>query len=193
MRKLALALMLALASLPLAEESKEQADEFGGTGLGIRAGVHLMTMGAYDWSAGWHIGAVRDVSKIASMGEYGGIYLQPGLLFFTKTSWSFDTQTYWFEVPVLLSIKYKLFGRTNRLNVGPYFNFGIFGDFENKITTEIIGQSEMNRFDLGLSVGTGTEFGRFWVGASYNYGFINVSDYYDYNSASIKFTLGWNM
>jgi hypothetical protein len=192
MRKLALALTLALASLPFAQEAEKPDEQNDGIAVGIRAGVHVMTMGAFDLSVGWHVGAVRDVVKIASMDEFGGIYLQPGLLFFTKTSW-FDTQTYWLEVPVLLSVKYKLFGRTGRLNVGPYFNFGLFGDFEDKALAALNETSEMNRFDLGLSIGTGTEFGRFWVGASYNYGFINVSDYYDYNSASIKFTLGWNM
>lgn len=51
----------------------------------------------------------------------------------------------------------------------------------------------MNRFDLGLSIGTGVELWKLWLGLSYNYGFISVSDYHDGNSASVRITLGVNI
>jgi len=184
MRKLAL--IITVLAISAFAESNEKAND--GIGVGIRGGVHMMTMGAFDLSVGWHAGAVRDVLKLADLEMFGNIYLQPGVLFFTKNSW-FDTQTYWLEVPVVVSWKINNY----RFHIGPYVNFGLLGDFEDKLVVAATGDSEMNRFDLGLSIGSGVEFWKFWLGLSYNYGFINVSDYYDYNSASVRLTLGFNI
>lgn len=189
MRKLAL-IIAALAVGAFAQEPEKTKEDKPNDGIavGIRGGVHVMTMGTFDLSVGWHVGAVRDVLKLADLEMFGSIYLQPGVLFFTKTSW-FDTQTYWLEVPVLASWKHGRY----RFNVGPYVNFGLLGDFEDKVATALSGEYEMNRFDLGISIGTGVELWKFWLGASYNYGFVSVSDYHDYGSASFRLTLGFNM
>jgi len=199
MRKFAL--IIAVLFVGAFAESKEE-NVNDGVEVGIRGGVHLMTMGTLDLSAGWHIGAVRDVKKLADLELFGSIYLQPGLLFFTKTSW-FDTKTYWLEVPVLASWKFKSSSGIYRFNIGPYFNLGLFGDFEDKFGTALNGLDDeteteteietLNRFDLGLSIGTGVELWKFWLGASYNYGFISVSNYHDGSSASARLTLGFNI
>jgi hypothetical protein len=183
-------LIAILAVGAFAQESGKSKEEKPNDGIavGIRAGVHLMTMGTLDLSVGWHVGAVRDVLKLADLEDFGSIYLQPGALFFTKTSW-FDTQTYWLEVPVVASWKI----RNYRFHIGPYVNFGLLGDFEDKVASELSGKHEMNRFDLGLSFGSGVELWKFWLGLSYNYGFISVSDYHDEGSAAVRLTLGWNM
>lgn len=191
MRKFALAMAI-LAAGAFAQEP-EKKEEDNGIAVGIRGGVHLMTMGTFDLSVGWHVGAVRDVLKLADLEMFGSIYLQPGVLFFTKTSW-FDTQTYWLEVPVVASWKIKNY----RFHIGPYVNFGLLGDFEDKVATALDAvyqtkSENMNRFDLGISFGTGVEFWKFWLGASYNYGFIAVSDYHDSGSASARLTLGFNL
>jgi len=191
---LSLALMAVLAASAFAQESEaeksEQSD--GGIKVGIRGGVHAMSMGVLDWSVGWHAGAVRDVLKIADMDIFGNLYLQPGLLFFTKNS-IFDKQTYWLEVPVMLSWKYKIFRRTYRSSIGPYFNVGVFGDFEDAVESAFAKESaSMNRFDAGLSVSQGSEWGWFWIGATVNMGFVSVSDYYDATAWSYRLTLGVN-
>jgi len=198
MRKLALIIaVLTLGAFAQESESETKPKEEkpnDGTEIGIRGGVHLMTMGTFDLSVGWHVGAVRDVMKLADLETLGSIYLQPGVLFFTKTSW-FDTKTYWLEVPVLASWKINNY----RFYIGPYVNFGLLGDFEDKVETavnQVFGQQEpakMNRFDAGISFGTGVELWKFWLGVSYNRGFIAISDYYDDGSAAIKITLGFNL
>ncbi|MDR2583442.1 MAG: PorT family protein [Fibromonadaceae bacterium] len=191
MKKLAfIVAVLALGTFAQEQEKSKEENANDGIALGIRGGVHIMSMGTFDLSVGWHLGAVRDVMKLADLEMFGSIYLQPGVLFFTKNSW-FDTKTYWIEFPILASWKHNRY----RVNIGPYVNLGLLGDFEDKAATAISGQREesMNRFDLGLSFGTSYELWRFWLGASYNYGFIKVSDYHDSGSASYRLTLGFNL
>jgi len=189
MKKLAfIVAILAFSAFAKEQEKSKEENANDGVALGIRGGVHIMSMGTFDLSVGWHFGAVRDVMKLADLEMFGSIYLQPGALFFTKNSW-FNTQTYWLEFPVLASWKYE----RHRVNIGPYVNFGLLGDFEDKVASALSGEYEMNRFDLGLSLGTSYEIWRFWLGVSYNYGFIKVSDYHDYGSASYRLTLGFNL
>jgi len=194
-----LALLLTVLSINVIAQEPEskEPDKSDGIIVGIRGGVHIMSMGVLDWSAGWHVGAVHDILQIADMDVFGKLYLQPGLLFFTKNS-IFDKQTYWLEVPVMLSWKYTLFKGTflegtYRSSIGPYFNFGVFGDFEDVVESAFADEStSMNRFDAGLSIGHGSEWKWFWIGASVNMGFVSVSDYYDDTAWSYRLTLGVN-
>jgi hypothetical protein len=80
MRKLAL-IVAVLAVGALAEEESENPPEekHDGITVGIRGGVHLMTTGILDWSAGWHVGAVHDALKITSSSTTGSVRVTIGL------------------------------------------------------------------------------------------------------------------
>jgi len=194
-KMLALTLMAVLAastSTFAQEPQSKEPDKSDGITVGIRGGVHLMSMGPLDLSFGWHAGAVHDVLQIADMDIFGKLYLQPGILFSSQSS-IFDEKTYWLEVPVLLSWKYTLFKGTYRTSIGPYATFGLIGDFEDKVESLFTESTSMNRFDMGLSIGHGREYKWFWIGASINMGFMSVSEYYDYTAWSYKVTIGVNI
>jgi hypothetical protein len=192
-----LAILLILAQTVFAQEQEKKAE---GTKLGIRAGVHFINMA--DWSLGWHVGAVRDVTKLTNFDFFKssyGIFIQPGLYFFTKHS-IWDKQTYWLEIPVLLSIKQQaskstgFFTTAHRFEIGPYVNFGVLGDFDDVISSALIEEdAKMSRFDIGITATVGYEIGVIWISSSVSNGFINISDYYDSNAFYWKIiTLGVN-
>ena len=193
-----MAVLAASTSTFAQEPESKEPDKPDGITVGVRGGIHLMSMGPLDLSFGWHVGAVHDVLQIADMDVFGKLYLQPGILFSAQNS-IYDEKTYWLEVPVLLSWKYTLFKGTffegtYRTSIGPYATFGLIGDFEDKVESLFVDESSsMNRFDAGLSIGHGREYQWFWIGVSMNMGFMSVSEYYDYTAWSYKITLGVNI
>jgi hypothetical protein len=192
-----LIILLTLAQIAFASQSEDgesviekMLSKMSRPMIGIRGGVQLTATGPYDWSFGWHAGAVVDIVKLTDFDLLGGhhsIYVQPGFYFLTRQSlWEKDP--YWFEIPVLLSIKqqkkkpkdFKGLNTAYRFELGPYVNIG----HENKG-----GKWQMSREDIGASLVAGYELGKVWIYSSYNRGFVKVSDYTD-NSPSCWTILG---
>jgi hypothetical protein len=194
-----LIILLTLAQTAFAQGEDEKDEEDAGIldmipkpkMFGIRGGVQLTATGPYDWSFGFHAGAVVDIVKLTDfdlLGNHHSIYVQPGFYFLTRQSlWKKDP--YWFEIPILLSIrqqqqkKPKASKRLNtayRFELGPYVNTG----HENKD-----GKKQMSREDIGVSLVAGYELGMVWIYSSYNRGFVKTSDYKD-NSTSCWKILG---
>jgi hypothetical protein len=182
-----LIILLILAQAAFAQE-QDQEQKTAGTKLGIRGGVQVTAMGPLDWSFGWHAGAVSDVVKLTNfelLRSLYSIYVQPGLYFSTRES-VWKKNTYWLEVPVLLSFKRQpksssgLFSNAYRFEMGPYVNIGVLGDYKDVVATSVGDQEDqMSRFDVGITFTAGSEIGMFWIYSSYSRGFIDVSDYYD--------------
>jgi len=190
-----------------AEVKKAEVKKAEGTKLGIRAGFHLSSMGPLDLSAGWHVGAVSDLVTLTTfepsfLNGVFGIYVQPGLLFLTRDN-VWGGSTYWLEIPAMISLKCQfketgLFGITSgfRLEIGPYFDIGIIGDFEHKLT-DLLGneiKSKMGRFDVGLASNLVKEYGIVWIATGINSGFLSVSDDGNYSTFTWKvLTIGINL
>jgi len=83
------------------------------------------------------------------------------------------------EVPLNIAYKYSLdekyivFGQ-----VGPYLGYALSGkDKSDGETTDIeFGDGGMKRFDLGLGIGAGVEFGPIVPSISYQFGLANLAD-----------------
>jgi len=185
------------------QENKAEVKKAEGTKLGIRAGFHLSSMGPLDLSAGWHVGAVSDLVTLTTfepsfLNGVFGIFVQPGLLFLTRAD-IWGGSTYWLEVPVMVSLKCRfkepgLFGVTSgwRLELGPYFNVGVIGDFEKDLGYGI--KSKMNRFDVGLGSNLVKEYGIVWMATGINSGFLSVGKDIKGTAFTWKvFTLGVNI
>jgi len=83
------------------------------------------------------------------------------------------------EIPLNVAYKHpidekiKIFGQ-----IGPYLAYALSGkDKTDGTTTDItFGSGGMKRFDLGLGIGAGVEFGPIVAGLGYQFGLANLAD-----------------
>lgn len=171
---------------------------------------------------GFNIGAIVDIPV------WKELYVQPGLFFTTKGAKSKfaesneeDGETFkyeekgtfnamYLEIPILLSYRFNLNENIKwHINFGPYIALGIGGKakFENteneeKEEADFFGKSEdsfgFNRFDAGLSFGTGLSFKHYYIGLQYELGLTNAAnkDYWGEKTSikmnNLAISLGYN-
>ncbi len=141
---------------------------------------------------GFHVGATMEntLSEVLS--------LESGLLVSLK-GYKIDeyldgvvvrnkTNLYYLDIPVALKAKFDL-GKSSKWYVaaGPVFDIGIAGNYvtvydwhgsgqaEKDKVTWGNGKGEINRIDIGLTFGSGIEFGLWQVGVYYDFGFTDIS------------------
>lgn len=100
-----------------------------------------------------------------------------------------DSPTY-LQVPIHLGYKLVVTDAAKIVfRAGPYIAYGIGGEVEvegkaviNDVTVDIDGgydffeEGRAKRFDFGLGLGVGAEFGKIGVGLGYDLGLINIAD-----------------
>lgn len=181
--------------------SPETKNEESMISFGFRAGVNVSYIdaeydaigtippseGSYGKKVGMQIGMVVDIA-VNEM-----FHIQPGIMYARKGTSDYidypissyyppryDIVANYIEIPVLLSLKLSMF----RLNVGPYFAACLSTDYESVFSK-----------DLGLSAGLGFDIGMFYIGASYDYGFTDMSSllYSHFYNRSIGLNVGVNL
>jgi len=94
------------------------------------------------------------------------------------------------QVPIHLGYKLAIDDNTKIvLHAGPYLAYGVGGKVNTKGTyteagqafsidsdTDFFGKDKFKRFDLGLGLGVGAEFGKIGVGLGYDFGLLNIAD-----------------
>jgi len=185
-----------------AEESKENDSGKGKdkswVSFGIRLGsnnslIHAQIIGdTYNgyYRSGTNNGQFGFVMDFATS---DWLHIQPGFMFVRKEmvyeywrrgddgSGSGNLKANYLEFPLLLSLKLLAF----RFNVGPYLDLCL------KARNSIYNENP----DVGLSTGIGFDIGMFYIGAFYDYGFIDrsaVSSDSFYNR-TLGFNLGVNL
>ena len=170
--------------------------------FGARAGLNLTNVSVKvgnsstsgDMKPGIQLGVVAEYSLNESF------VIQPGLLFAqqgTKTEYSYSDRGVsmkgkdkmilnYLQIPVNAQYKVDLGGMKLLLQAGPYLGFAISGKMKGEETFE--GRKEKydqklefgsdngyyKRFDFGLGIGAGLEFGNIQVGLGYNLGLANI-------------------
>jgi len=161
----------------------------------------------YKMLPGFHLGVVAEI-------PFSDIFsFEPGLLLSTK-GFKFEESEeylgetmesklkmslYYIDIPLNLKASFgsgdtKFYG-----TFGPYVGMGLSGKYKSEVT--FMGETEsededvkwgsdeenddLKRFDFGVSVGAGFQFGSIAVGAGYAIGLANVSPYTE-NGSSIK-------
>jgi len=173
---------------------------------------------------GLNIGAVMDINITDFL------YVQPGIMLTSKgfnTEKSYESSyssgmggnsieneketnklsAYYIDVPIMLSLKGTLADNLAlRAHIGPYFGFGLSGEFERSYsysdsdypednenvkvkvkdafspTAEEVEETEfpgLNRFNCGIGFGAGIEFNNFYLGVNYNMGLTNMVKKYN--------------
>ena len=185
--------------------------------FGVKAGLNLSSFGGdkeykdMDSKLGFNAGLTLDYNIM------GDLYLLSGLELTTKgakESYKDEYEDYtvtinpmYLQIPIHVGYKFELSeGMKFVVNAGPYFAYGLGGKIKTKedgITGSIdifkdqdidgFNIKGMKRFDLGIGVGLGLEFGALKFGLGYDLGLLNptpsYSDYEDYEESNEKFTL----
>jgi hypothetical protein len=142
-----------------------------GIAVGLDGSTVLNTRDA-NFKPGFHAGVTYDLKKFSDRW-----YFQSGLLF-TSGGWTLDNHTisllaplpadvsdyktdmYFLEVPMNFSCRIPVKRNCLRLDAGPYFRYGLFGEINFKLNgKEEKGASfdDFARIDLGSNLGIGLE------------------------------------
>ena len=157
--------------------------------FGIQTGLYFTTKGAkqdneYSYYDKYHY-------TISETTKYNPMYLQ---------------------IPVLASYRYYINDNLSwEFNAGPYFAFGIGGKIKKEgAVTATDGYNSAtvpyeeeeadffndgtNSFDMGIALGTGLTYNKFYFGIQYEIGMTNIYDSSDYSvkNSNFAFNIGYN-
>lgn len=157
--------------------------------FGVKAGMNLSNFGGdtdgTKAKIGFNVGVTVDYAFSPEL------YLLSGLEFTTKGSKTKEFEgekatlnAMYLQLPVHLGYKLKVAEATKIVfHAGPYIAYGVGG----KVTYEYDGQKDKGdffgdeeeggckRFDFGLGLGVGAEFGKINVGLGYDFGLLNIT------------------
>lgn len=184
---------------------------------GIRAGMNMANMTGddaeeLDSRIGFNVGVSVDIPLLQSL------YLQTGLYVTQKGAkseyYDYDEDCdvelkfnpLYLEIPILASYRYNFNDNTQlQVNFGPYIAYGLSGKAElsassgnTSISTDadFFGDDDDQfggkRFDMGLQVGTGVTFNKFFVGCAYEFGLTEIAKDMKAKNSNFMINLGYN-
>lgn len=195
---------------------------------GVRAGMNLSSMhfsGDYQEGGtkpGFHAGVVAEVPFMESLWFKTGLfYTMKGFKFtedYQSTLVSYKLKekvsSFYLEIPIQASYRYKVNEHIGlQVDLGPYIAVGTNGKMNYKFdatpTQEGVDvdtkencfkKGNMHRFDLGLAMGIGVTYDKYYAGINYDWGWLNAAcglrDYQGYKikarNSSFGITVGYN-
>lgn len=171
------------------------------TSLGIKGGVNMSNfygdeLDDRNVKIGFHVGVAADYEFMYNHA------IQTGLFFTTKgakyqgefgsVTGEVSLNPMYLQLPVHYAYKIDVSPGTRVvLHAGPYVAYGIGGKANVTISSsegssetdgvDIFGEDGFDRFDAGLGLGVGAEFGRFLVDLGWDMGLVNISGYSEAN------------
>ena len=159
--------------------------------FGVKAGMNLSNFSGdldMDAKVGFNAGVTVDY------GFTPDLFFMTGLEFTTKgakASDDFDMKLNLSYIQLPIHVGYKLNVAENtriNLHAGPYLAYAVEGKWKAKEgsvegSVSAFGDEmdavglKMKRFDLGIGLGVGVEFGQFNVGLGYDLGILDISDF----------------
>ncbi|MGD1842452.1 MAG: porin family protein [Thermonemataceae bacterium] len=161
--------------------------------LGVRGGLNFADengeAGGNDYGDETDLRTAFQVGLLAQFGVSDPFYLQTGLLLSSKGrtrdfgSVETTNSPLYLDIPVSLVFKGDLGGITAFGLVGPYFGFGIGGQFESedggtRVSRDIEwgneeGEDNYRSVDVGIDVGIGVEIDPLQIGLNYGFALTN--------------------
>lgn len=180
--------------------------------FGVKAGMNLSNYGGdaenTDAKIGFNVGVTVDYALTQDL------FLMSGLDFSIKgakatekdsfgtveVEYEYTSSPMYLQLPVHIGYKFEVSeGVKLNLHAGPYIAYGIGGkekmkikgnvpgvDLEADEDVDLFGKDGLNRFDFGLGLGVGVEFGKFGVGLGYDLGLANISGESDYKLSNMN-------
>ncbi|MCM1092427.1 MAG: porin family protein [Bacteroides sp.] len=154
--------------------------------LGVRAGLNIADMSGDDVDAkskaNFHAGVSADWNIVNSFSVNSGI-------FYTGKG-AKDFSANFIEIPIYASYRLN-FAEASQLqvNFGPYLDFGVGGDAFKDYDD---GGIEGKRFQMGLGVGAGYTFSKFFVGLQYQFGLTDCHEDLNAKYNNLAISVGYN-
>ncbi len=170
--------------------------------LGVKGGVNMSNFYGDDLDdqnvkIGFHVGLAADYEFAYNSA------IQTGLFFTTKgakysesvgdASADFTVNPMYLQLPVHYAYKLDVTPGTRIVfHAGPYVAYGIggksklsgsLGDWDGETEWDVFGDDGFKRFDAGLGLGVGAEFGPILLDLGWDMGLVNIADS---NSGDIK-------
>lgn len=198
MKKLRLSLMVAMLAIVTAASAQ--------LNLGIKGGMNYSNiMGGnasdlYKAKIGFNVGLAADYEFAPSSA------IQTGLFFTTKGANFKGTEKssidlMYLQIPIHYAYKVDVTPGTRVvLHAGPYVAYGVSGKAKSGSNSvdlfkeyEILGNkySAMDRFDAGLGLGVGAEFGPFLVDLGWDMGLVKLNKNSDYKNMNASLSVGY--
>lgn len=202
MKKLKLSIMVAMLAIATVVSAQELS-------LGVKGGVNLSNFigsDAKDTKAkvGFNVGLTGDYEFAPNMA------IQSGLFFTTKgakvkmtDSKDLNYNLMYLQIPVHFAYKIDVTPGTRVvLHAGPYVAYGVSGklkadgldkSFDLFKEYDIAGKkySAMKRFDAGLGIGVGAEFGQFLVDLGWDAGLVKLNENLKMNNMNASLSVGY--
>lgn len=161
--------------------------------FGVKAGLNLSNFSGdiedTDPKLGFNVGVTADYAITNE------VYLLTGLEFTMKGSKADGyiagekvtekTNPMFLQLPVHVGYKFSVTDETKIvLHAGPYVGYGIGGKIKyevkengvkNSVDYDFFGKDRFKRFDFGLGLGAGAEFGKIGVGLGWDFGLTSLS------------------
>ncbi len=179
-------------------------------GLGIKGGMNMSNFYGSDvkntnLKIGFHVGLSADYNFASNMA------IQSGLYFTSKGAKSDNSVTLpvlgtidatttinamYLQLPIHFAYKLDVTPDTRMVfHAGPYLAYGVAG----KTTVKVEGNSDstdtfvdgVNRFDAGLGLGVGAEFGSFLVDLGWDMGLVSLDDKADIKNQNAYLSVGY--
>lgn len=193
MKKMRLSLMVAMLAIVTAASAQ--------TSLGVKGGVNMSNfygdeLNDNNVKIGFHIGLAADYEFMYNHA------IQTGLFFTTKgakydgsfgsVSGEVSVNPMYLQLPVHYAYKIDVSPGTRVvLHAGPYLAYGIGGKSKVKVSSsegstetdgvDVFGDNGFKRFDAGLGLGVGAEFGPILVDLGWDMGLVDISGVSDAN------------
>ncbi len=161
--------------------------------LGLKGGINLSNVYGDDVSntdakIGFHAGILADFEF-----SYNSA-IQSGLIFTTKGYKGGDevkANSMYLQLPVHYAYKLDVSPGTRIVfHGGPYAAYGVGGKITNGVEMDIFGdEGFFKRFDAGLGIGVGAEFGPMILDLGWDFGLLDIvdDDFFDeFDTGSVK-------
>lgn len=157
--------------------------------FGVKAGLNMSTFnGDYEDTKakiGFNVGVTLDYALTDARDWYlltGLEYTTKGTKFKKIAGIEQSINAAYLQLPIHAGYKFDV-TETTRLSfhAGPYLAYGVNGKYKIKsngveVNTDTFDDNNLKRFDFGVGLGVGAEFGKIGLGLGYDFGLLNVSD-----------------
>lgn len=171
--------------------------------LGVRAGLNVSSFTGdlgkgLDSKCGFVGGISADFALMESFYINSGVFFSMQGSKFEEDDYEFTMDPMYIKIPVMASYRYNFNENLQwQLNFGPYFAYGVGGKFKeeeygDKSESDFFGDDKGKSFDMGLGIGTGLTFSKFFVGIEYDFGMCDVVKHVDGKNSNFQVAVGYN-
>lgn len=183
---------------------------------GVRAGLNISSLSinkgedGFKSKVGFNVGLMGDYAFSESVSIESGLYFsQIGAKIKSDTDKA-TTNLGYLQLPILATYHLAISDNAKwSIQAGPYLAVGLGGKIKVKeegvtVKVDSFGDGEDNggfqRFDMGLTFGTGVTFGQIYVGVKYDLGLSNImtkdiqdlADGYSIKNGNFSINVGYN-